>query len=116
MSSGTSLRYPSVAREDSQHEADPHKRDVVPFVNASKTTVPYTLSPEQVEDVCARTEHARGNVQSDVATSVRLIVNWNPNFAFEHVFHHAAESLGHVPTYQEYPSVLLGGYTGAAAS
>jgi hypothetical protein len=82
--------------------ADPHKRDVVAFVESAVTRVPYRLSPADVERICQSTTHALGNVTRRDAESVQEIVDWHPAFAFEHALHHTTESLGEVPTYQAF--------------
>lgn len=82
--------------------SDPHKKAVIPFVRQAVTRVPYSIAPEDVESVCERTEHALGEVKRRTAESVRPIVDWHPAFAFEHVLHHATETLGRVPTYDEF--------------
>lgn len=87
--------------------ADPDKSSVVPFVENSRTTVLYATTPEEVLSVCDRTEHALGTVTSEVAKSVRAIVDWHPSFAFEHVLNHAEETLGCIPTYQEPRSFVV---------
>jgi hypothetical protein len=80
--------------------SDPHKAEVIPFVEASRTIALYAETPEHVQRVCARTEHALGEVRRTVAESVSSIVDWHPSFAFEHVFHYADETAGELVTYQ----------------
>jgi hypothetical protein len=79
-----------------------YRSDVVPFVESFKTTVLYTLTPEDVQAVCRKTEHALGNVKRRAAEAVRPAVDWNPAFALEHALHSAAEELKQLPTYQEF--------------
>jgi hypothetical protein len=81
---------------------DHHKREVVPYVERAVTRIPYTATPDVIEDACRETVHALGEVKRRDAESVPEVVNWHPAFAFEHVLHHASETLGHIPTYQEF--------------
>jgi hypothetical protein len=82
--------------------SDPDKRDVVPFVEHSETRLLYSLAVADVEEVCRRTEHALGDVKRSFAESIGLIVDWHPSFAFEHVLHHAEETIGRIPTWNEF--------------
>ncbi|GAA1749073.1 hypothetical protein [Streptomonospora arabica] len=83
-----------------------HRRaDVVPHVLAHTTRVLYTLTRDDLERVrcpSGEDEHALGRVKRAQAESVADIVDWEPDFAFTHVFHHALETLGHLPTWQEF--------------
>src|SRR5438094_915144 len=58
-----------------------YRPEVVPFVESFKATVLYTLTPDDVEAVCRKTEHALGNVKGRAAEAVRPAVDWNPTFA-----------------------------------
>jgi hypothetical protein len=90
------------ARLDSWRADPRYSAKVVPFVENMSVSVLYRLSPESIEAVCRRTEHALGNIRRETAQSVRSIVDWNPSFALEHTLHHAVEALGEVPAYQEF--------------
>lgn len=78
---------------------------VVPHVLAHTTEALYTLTPADVDRV-GRTrdsrDHALGNVTRREGEQVQEIVDWDPDFAFTHVFHHALESLGDLPTWREF--------------
>jgi hypothetical protein len=95
-------RSPGARRRFDAWRGDPHKAEVVPYVEHTVTRVPYVLKSSDIEGVCRRTVHALGKVKRTDAESVPEIVDWHPAFAFEHVVHHATETLGHVPTYQEF--------------
>jgi hypothetical protein len=83
--------------------ADPGKRDeVVPFVEAARTASAYRLGPDDVAAVAEATEHALGEAKRSIAESVIPVRDWHPSFAFEHVLHYAAETLGSIPTYGEF--------------
>ncbi|MER6999857.1 hypothetical protein [Streptomyces sp. NPDC000410] len=71
------------------------------MVEAHRTSLVYALAPADVEAVCRITEHALGTVKRSSGESVRAIVDWNPDFAFMHVFHVCMEQLGMLPSYQD---------------
>jgi len=79
-----------------------YRPEVVPFVESFKATVLYALTPEDVQAVCRKTEHALGTVKRQAAEAVRPAVDWNPAFALEHALHSAAEDMQRLPTYQEF--------------
>lgn len=56
-------RAPDARRRLMDWRADPHKKDVVPFVESAVTRVWYAITPEDVERVCRATEHALSNVR-----------------------------------------------------
>src|SRR5437879_4824641 len=74
-----------------------YRPEVVPFVESFKATVLYTLTPEDVQSVCRKTEHALGTVKRQAGEAVRQAVDWNPAFALEHALHSAAEDLKRLP-------------------
>lgn len=78
------------------------KDTVVPFVEAHETSQLYQLEPGDVERVCRGTEHALGEVKRQAAESVQEIVDWHPDFAFMHVLHYCLESVGKLPTWQDF--------------
>ncbi|MEV0752360.1 hypothetical protein [Streptosporangium sp. NPDC050280] len=82
--------------------SDTSKAEVVPHVMEHRTSVVYDLTPASVESVCRATAHALGNVKRVVAERERAIVDWHPPFAFTHTLHYALETLGHLPTWQEF--------------
>ena len=84
------------------HADSRYRPEVVPFVEGFRATVLYTLTPEDVQAVCRKTEHALSNVKRQAAEAVRPAVNWNPAFALEHALHSAAEGLKQLPTFQEF--------------
>lgn len=78
---------------------DPTRTDVVATVEGHTSAVVYGLTPADVEDVCRRTTHALGGVRKADINPITEIRDWNPPFAFTHVFHLATEKLGGVPTF-----------------
>jgi hypothetical protein len=74
---------------------------VVATVEAHTSAVVYDLTPGDVEDVCRRTGHALGQVRKRDVDPVVEIRDWNPPFAFTHVFHLATERVGQLPTFDE---------------
>jgi len=97
----------SAAGTLAEWRSDPHKRDVVPFVEQSRTTTLYRCRREDVVAVCRETEHALGDVKRSTAESVGSIADWHPRFAFEHVLNLAEERLGEVPTFQRFREFCL---------
>jgi hypothetical protein len=87
----------------SRWESDARYRErVVPFVKNFVASALYRSTPEAIEAVCEKTEHALGEVKRRDAESVEEIVNWNPAFALQHTLHYAAETLAAVPTFQDF--------------
>lgn len=97
----------SSSRRLQEWKRDPRRADVAPVVLAHRTRVLYQLTDGDVQDVCRRTEHALGDVKRTVGESVPQIVDWHPNFAFTHTFHTCIESIGSVPTYQQFREFAL---------
>jgi hypothetical protein len=96
-------RSQRASRRLARWRADADKRDeVVPFVEGTRTVSAYRLGPDDVAAVAEATEHALGEVKRAIAESVTPVRDWHPSFAFEHVLHYAAESLGRIPTYGEF--------------
>jgi hypothetical protein len=62
----------------------------------------YELEPSWIEKTCKATEHPLGDISKKVATAVRPVVDWRPDFAFTHVMHLAMEALGTVPTFGDF--------------
>ena len=58
----------------------------------------YSLTPDDVLKVCTLTEHAL----ADTRYSPNPIHDWNPDFAFAHLFHFCTEELRTLPTFQEF--------------
>ncbi|GAA4332684.1 hypothetical protein ACFQY7_36850 [Actinomadura luteofluorescens] len=80
---------------------------VVSHVSAHQTLAAYSIRPGDIEEVCRKTaanyrEHALGEIQRGDVAQIVDIRDWRPDFAFTHVFHFTLESLGHVPTWQEF--------------
>jgi hypothetical protein len=78
---------------------DRSRAGVVAAVEGHTSAVVYDLTPTDIEDVCKRTTHALGGVRKADINPVTEIRDWNPPFAFTHVFHLATETLGEVPTF-----------------
>ena len=96
-------RSPRASQRLASWRADADKRDeVVPFVERMRTVSAYRLGPDDVAAVAEATEHALGQAKRTIAESVIPVRDWHPSFAFEHVLHYTAESLGRVPTYGEF--------------
>ncbi|MFD9941452.1 hypothetical protein ACFWYW_36375 [Nonomuraea sp. NPDC059023] len=81
---------------------DATKQAVRPHVLAHQASAIYRLAPKDVERVCATTEHALGEVRRATAENVSEIVDWHPDFAFTHTFHYVVESMGALPTWQQF--------------
>ncbi|WP_250298634.1 hypothetical protein [Streptomyces sp. A 4/2] len=83
-------------------KSDPKRAAVVPVVMEHRAKAIYELSAADVREVCNRTEHALGDVRREEGEAVRAIVDWNPDFAFTHMFHVCLERGGNLPTYQQF--------------
>lgn len=76
--------------------------EVVPWVESTVTQIAYQVSSTDMLSVAQETQHALGEISKAEAEKVIPIRDWHPSFAFQHVLHHATESLGYVPTYQRF--------------
>jgi hypothetical protein len=83
-------------------ETDSARPHVPRIVLGHTAKVLYELDPSAIERTCKATEHPLGEISKEVATSVRPVVDWRPDFAFTHVMHLALEALGAVPTFGEF--------------
>src|SRR4051794_30281396 len=72
------------------------------WVTTSRTTVAYTLTPADVEEVARRTVHPLGNIDKSDIEDVQAVRDWHPDFALQHALHHAVETLRKIPTFQEF--------------
>jgi hypothetical protein len=79
------------------------------------TRVLYQLEPSWIEKTCKATEHPLGDISKTVATAVRPVVDWRPDFAFTHVMHLAMEALGTVPTFGDFTRFCAEDAVGRAA-
>ena len=78
--------------------------EVSEVVETHRSAVLYSVTPDQVEAVCRRTEHALGEVKKSEADKVKVIRDWNPSFAFTHILYRSVEVIGELPTYGEFRS------------
>lgn len=85
-----------------QWQADPLRPQVPRTVLGHVCQVLYQLAPAQVERTCTESEHPLGDIRRATAMAVQPVVDWRPDFAFTHVMHLALESLGTLPTFQEF--------------
>lgn len=81
---------------------DPVRPHVPRAVLRHSTTVVYELTAARVEAVCEASEHPLGNISKKTAMAVRPVVDWRPDFAFTYVMHLALETLGSLPTFQDF--------------
>jgi hypothetical protein len=81
---------------------DPARPHVPRTVLGHTTTAVYDLNPSSVELICKTSEHPLGDIRKDTAMTVRSVVDWRPDFAFTYVMHLALETLGSLPTFQEF--------------
>ncbi|MBD0741637.1 hypothetical protein BG418_09080 [Streptomyces sp. CBMA152] len=99
---------PAADMEYESWTSNPRYRDrVVPHVLSHRTEVIYRLTPRDIDEVCRDTSrirggHALGDIRKSEGTRIPEVNDWNPPFAFSHVFHHVVESLGRVPTWIEF--------------
>src|SRR4051794_4230196 len=93
---------PEAERAIARWTNDRHKREVVPFVERAVTEFAYRVTPTMIEETAEETEHALGDIPSTITRAVPGTRDWHPAFAFEHVLHHALESLKSVPTFQTF--------------
>jgi hypothetical protein len=94
---------------------DPARSHVPRVVMAHIARNLYGLAPADVEAACAASEHPLGKIRKADAMAVRPVVDWRPDFAFTHVMHLALESMGHLPTFQEFVRFCADDSVGRAA-
>jgi hypothetical protein len=71
-------------------------------VEAHRTKVLYRLTADDVDGVVRRTDHALGKIAWSTVEPIKNLINWNPDFAFTHMFAHMVERLGEIPTWQRF--------------
>jgi hypothetical protein len=86
----------------SQWQTDPVRPQVPRTVMRHSTRVLYELEPSRIEAICGASEHPLGDIRKETAMAVRPVVDWRPDFAFTHVMHLALETLGGLPTFQDF--------------
>ena len=77
-----------------------HYEPVVDFFKLFRHERLFAVTPEQVDEVIATTEHALGDVAA--IEQIREIEDFTCPFAFEHLFHRYIERTGRVPTWQQF--------------
>ena len=98
-------RSRTAGRALQQWRNDRRRAEVVEAVEAHTSDVIYRLTTGDVRDVAVRTEHALGDVRKRDVDDLVEVRDWNPPFAFTHVFHLVTEHLGTVPTFQRFREV-----------
>lgn len=98
-------RTPAAGAQFEYWRSDPQRVIVAPAVISLDVAVLLAATPADVESVCNRTEHALGDVRSDVARQAPSIRDWHPAFAFTHLLHIATEREGKILAYQEFRSL-----------
>jgi hypothetical protein len=96
-------------------QADQSRPQVPSTVMRHTTRVLYELEPSGIEATCAASEHPLGDIRKEVAMAVRPVVDWRPDFAFTHVMHMVLETLGRLPTFQEFARFCADDPIGRAA-
>lgn len=93
-------RSKSAAARLASWRRDPDRVRVVEVVESHVSVALYDVTAADIERVCQETDHALGDIRKAEVQNVLTVRDWYPAFAFTHVFHHALERLGDVPTYQ----------------
>jgi hypothetical protein len=96
-------------------QADPARPYVPRTVMRHTTRVLYELAPSGIEATCKASEHPLGEIRKEAAMAVRPVVDWRPDFAFTHVMHLALETLGNLPTFQDFTRFCADDPAGRAA-
>lgn len=76
--------------------------EVAGVVLGHTTTVPYRVKLDEMYEASVQTEHALGDIRSGDVRRIVSIRDWNPQFAFTHLFHYVLESRGRPFTYGEF--------------
>ncbi|WP_062987678.1 hypothetical protein [Nocardia anaemiae] len=78
----------------------PGREYVAEKVLAHVTTAAYTVASEDISQLA--TPHSLGSISRRQAQKIASIRDWNPDFAFTHLFHFALEDLGGVFTWDQF--------------
>lgn len=78
----------------------PGREYVADKVLAHVSSAVFAIEPEMIQQL--ETEHPLGDLREDFDSTVRLIRDWRPDFAFSHLFHFCLEDLGRVFSWQEF--------------
>jgi hypothetical protein len=96
------LSSPTAESEFHLWRRNPRRRVVVPVVEAHRTRILYDLTVADIEEVVHTTDHALGEVEWAEVKPIKKLVNWNPDFAFTHLFAYMIEHRHEVPTWQTF--------------
>lgn len=78
----------------------PGRGHVVEKVLTHVSSAIFEISSSQIREL--KTEHPLGELREDFKTTVPLIRDWRPDFAFSHLFHFCLEDLGRIYSWQEF--------------
>lgn len=98
-------RSNNAARIFDEWRHNQQRSNVVNIVLNHSTSVIDRVSQADVERIAKKTEHALGDSSSRIGNAVETIRDWNPEFAFTHIFHYITEKIGSIPTWQEFKDV-----------
>jgi hypothetical protein len=98
-----------------QWQTDPDRPHVPRTVLGLTTRVLYELEPSGIEFTCGASEHPLGDIRKNIAMAVQPVVDWRPDFAFTHVMYLALETLGTLPTFQDFVRFCADDPAGCAA-
>ncbi|MFD4252516.1 hypothetical protein ACFWQL_22500 [Amycolatopsis thermoflava] len=80
---------------------------MVDLVTRHTTCHLYRLTPGEVHEVCRRTQHPLGDIKKAEIAKVREVRDWEPTFAFTHLFHYYLEQRNELPTWERFSDFLL---------
>lgn len=98
-------RSNNAARIFDEWKNNQQRANVVSVVLSHSTSVIDNVSQADVESIAKQTDHALGDSSSRIGNAVETIRDWNPEYAFTHIFHYITEKIGSVPTWQEFKDI-----------
>jgi len=96
----TFVRTPNTERV--YHKWTGRRPHVTERVMAHNSRAVYNVASAAVKRLAS--EHPLGNIKAEDGFRVSPIKNWNPDFAFVHLFHFALEQIGRVYSFGEFRS------------
>ncbi|WP_067988065.1 hypothetical protein [Nocardia caishijiensis] len=78
----------------------PNREYVAEKVRAHVSSAIYEVDPAEIRDL--ETEHPLGVLWENFDSTVQLVRDWRPDFAFSHLFHFCLEDLGRIFSWEEF--------------
>lgn len=97
-----------------EHNPRRIEHGVVDTMRDHTTKAIYRWSTAAFEELKKNHTHPLGDLQKAEISHIKLAADWEPNFAFVHLFHRLAEQLKHPPRWSEFDDFVYGTDEGQA--